>query len=249
MDIVHILEELSYDTGELPREAIEAACAKREEITCHLLAILETAVNRIDEIILQDNYQGHLYAMYLLAQFRERRAYPLILKLISFPGEIPHAIAGDILTEDLGRILASVSKGELSPLKKLIEDSTLNEYVRSAGLSALITLVGVGTVTRDVVIQYFRSLMTDKLERIPSFVWDSLITSAIDLHPSELYPEIVKAFQDNLIDESLVDLSTIQCALNKDREKMLKKLYDEAELIEDTVVEMEKWFAAESACK
>lgn len=245
MDIAHILEELSYDTGELPREAIEAACAKREEITAHLLAILETAVNRVDEIILQDNYQGHLYAMYLLAQFREKKALPLIMKLISFPREIPHAILGDVLTEDLGRILASLTKSDLSPLFKLIENKKIDEYVRAAALSGLVTLVGVGIVEREEIYSYLSSLLSEKLERKPSFVWDTLLASLCELHPKEAYPEIIRAFQDHLFDESLIDLAATQSIMAKSRDALMKKLFDEAELIDDTVVEMEKWFAKE----
>ena len=108
MEISHILEDLVYDNGVLPIEAIEAAIVKHNQITPYLLKILEEAIDHVSDIVDDDCYQGHLYAMYLLAQFRETRALPLIIKLFSFEQDIPHAIAGDVLTEDLSRILASV---------------------------------------------------------------------------------------------------------------------------------------------
>jgi len=241
MHVHQILEELAYDTGEFPRDAIEAAILKKEEITPHLLKILEEAVCCIDEVIENDNYQGHLFAMYLLAQFRERKAFALILRLVSFPGEIPHAITGDVITEDLSRILASVAGKNTTPLKQLIENRDVNEYVRAAGQSALVTLAGCGITTRREVIAYFHTLFTEKLEKSPSFVWDNLILSSTDLYPEELHYEIVRAFEGGLIDTTFINLEYIEKVLSTPKETHLLRLYQNAELIEDTVTEMEKW--------
>ncbi len=242
MNLAHILEELAYDMGgDLPREAIEAAIAKRKQITPHLLAILEDALFRIDEIIEDDNYQGHLYAMYLLAQFREERAYPLIIELFSYPGEIPHAIAGDVLTEDLSRILASLCGTNIEPIQRLIENPSANEYVRAACLASLVTLVGCGVIKRSEVIEYFRLLLREKIEKQPSFTWDYLVASACSLYPEELYKEICTAFDLNLINRAFISLEDVATILAEEKQTHLYRLYHEAELIDDTVTEMEKW--------
>ncbi|NGX54417.1 MAG: hypothetical protein KR126chlam2_00027 [Chlamydiae bacterium] len=244
MQITHILEELAFDMGELPREAIEAAIAKRKAMTPHLLQILSDAVERIDEIIENDNYQGHLYAMYLLAQYREPAAFPLILKLISFPGEIPHVILGDVLTEDLSRILASVCEGNILPIQQLIENPLINEYVRAAGQSSLVTLVGCGLLSRKTIIPYFGTLMTQLLERRRSYVWDNLISCCCDLYPIEILDAIISVFDEELADSEFITLEDVQAILDKKQEDHLFKLFQNAELIEDTVTEMEKWLSS-----
>lgn len=242
MNLAHIIEELAYDTGgELPRDAIEAAIAKRKQITPHLLAILEDATFSVDKIIEDDNYQGHLYAMYLLAQFREERAYPFIIQLFSYPGEVPYAIAGDVLTEDLSRILASVCGKKIEPLMELVENPLSNEYVRAACLAALVTLVGCGLIHRKSIIEYFRLLFKEKLEKTPSFVWDHLIVSCCVLYPDELYGEISTAYASNLINCSFISLQDVATILAEEKEHHLYHLFQEAELIDDTVTEMEKW--------
>jgi hypothetical protein len=38
------------------------------------------AVNRAAQIDAEGDYMAHLYAMFLLAQFRETRAYPLVVR-------------------------------------------------------------------------------------------------------------------------------------------------------------------------
>ncbi len=241
MEIPHILEELAYDMGELPRDAIEAAITKKEQITPYLLDILKDAIERVDEIVEDDNYQGHLYAMYLLAQFREEAAFPFILELISFPGDIPHAIAGDVLTEDISRILASVCGKKTAALERMIENSTLNEYVRCACLSSLVTLVGVKHVARSEVVSYFKSLFREKIEKVPSLVWNHLVMSACLLYPDEIYEEISHAFYDRLIDPTYISLSDVTTILSEKKESHLFQLHQNSELIEDTVSEMEKW--------
>jgi hypothetical protein len=241
MELAHILEELAYDLGELPREAIEAAVAKRTQMTPYLIEILQDAINRIDEIIEDDNYQGHLYALYLLAQFREEKAYPYIIQLFSFPGEIPHAIAGDVLTEDLSRILASVCGKQIEPLLNLIENPTINEYVRAACQTALVTLVGCGILSRTEVVEYFRMLFEAKLEHVPSFAWDNLIACCCALYPEELLIHIKTAFEEELIDQAFISLEDVMTVMTEEKQALLFDLSQKTDLIDDTVSEMEKW--------
>jgi hypothetical protein len=243
MEVAQILEELAYDMGVLPREAIEAAISKRRLITPYLLKILEDAANQIEEIIEFDNYQGHLYAMYLLAQFREKAAYPFIIKLISYPDEIPHSIVGDVLTEDLSRILASVSSGDIEPLQSLVENPHISEYVRAAAQTSMVTLVGCGMHSREKIMKYFKSLFYEKLEKRPSFVWDNLVSCCCDLYPQEVTDEIQEAFASGLVDPCFISLEEIGAILAESKENHLFRLFQNAELIDDTVTEMEKWLS------
>lgn len=245
MELTHIMEDLAYDMGILPREAIEAAIVKQAQMTPLLLDILKDAIERVDEIIEDENYQGHLYALYLLGQFREEQALPLIVQLFSFPGEIPHAIAGDVLTEDLNRILASVCGKNINPLKEMIENPSINEYVRAACLTSLVTLVGCGGISRDSVIEYFQSLLIHRLEKRHSFVWDNLVACSCLLYPQEIYAEILAAFKDELIDPFFISIQDVSATLQADKASHLLRLHQATELIDDTVAEMEKWCVLE----
>jgi hypothetical protein len=143
MEVKEILEKIKYNNdGIFPRQALTEAVKKKEEITPYLLDIISDASKNIHQ--LEPTYMAHIYAMYLLAQFREPKAYPIIAEYFSHPGEISLDTTGDVATEDLQRILPSVCAGDTSLIKQMIENPKINEYVRSAALDSLVTLVAVG---------------------------------------------------------------------------------------------------------
>ncbi len=105
MTIPEILKELEPYTGRFPQKAMQAAIEQREAITPELLRVVEAvAENPVRYAERRDNML-HLFAIYLLAQFREKRAYPLFIKIFSAPGETAFDLVGDTVTERLGRMI------------------------------------------------------------------------------------------------------------------------------------------------
>jgi len=185
---------------------------------------------------------AHIYAMFLLAQFREKRAYPLIVDFFSAPGDISLEATGDVVTEYLHRMLASVCCGDVSLIKQLAENEAADEYVRGAALDSLVCLVAAGQASREDVLAYYKSLFESGLSKEPSYFWDGLVSSSTDLYPEEVYPQIKRAFEEDLIDESFIDLNYIDEQLALGREEVLARLRDDRHrLIEDTIEELEWW--------
>ena len=246
MDIDEILKALTtLETGYFPREALEAAIAQREAITPHLLRVLEeTREDELERMFAETNYMLPLYALYLLAQFRETRAYPLIVDIFAIPGEDVHDAFGDLVTEDLNRILASVSGGDVKGLHRLIEDPLVDEYVRAAAMEALVVMVAQDVLTREAVIAYFQYLFRGGLEREYSFAWDALVSESKDLYAEELMEDIEQAFADDLIDEMFIDRAWIKECMAPGKEKVLAKLKADKRqtFIEDTIASLEWWY-------
>jgi hypothetical protein len=149
--------------GKFARAAVEAAVARREEVTPELLSVLEETVDRPGQLDAEGDYMAHLYAMFLLAQFRETRAYQLVIRFAALPGDLLDSLCGDFITEDLGQVLASVCGGELAGIQSLIENEDTDEWVRGAALSSLVTLVAAGQKSRDEIVSYFALLFRGKL--------------------------------------------------------------------------------------
>jgi len=243
MNIQQILEKLEVNTGVFPRQAIQEAIAKREQVTPELLKILEYATQNVEELVERVDYMAHIYAMFLLAQFREKRAYPLIVNFYSIPGEVTLDVTGDVVTEDLDRILASVCGGDIGLMTKLVEDEQANEYVRNAALRGLVTLVARGELSREDAIAYFQSLFRGKLTREYSHIWNGLVSCSTDLYPEEVLDDIKQAFKDGLVDLMYIDLEFVEDVLANGKDKALKDLRTDRgyRFIQDTVSEMEWW--------
>jgi hypothetical protein len=243
MNIQEIIAELELFRGYLPREALERAALQREDITPHLLNILEWSANNMEELDRRPEYIGHIYAMFLLAQFRESRAYPVIVDFFSHPGEIAMEVTGDLVTEDLPDILASVSNGDVSLIKALIENPDSNEWVRDAGLRSLVTLVKIGRIGRDPVMAYFKTLFDEKFPRTPSVIWDSLVCCSVDLYPEEVYKDIENLYRMELVDPFFIDESECEEALELGKEKALLSLSKNPvyRLIDNVIEELERW--------
>ena len=119
----NLIKKLRYEKSVFPKEILEEIVNNREKYTPELLNIIEYATNHLQEFEDDPNGISIIYAMFLLAQFREKKAYPLIVNFFSVPGEISVDITGDLVTEDLGQILASVSCGDASLMMELVGKS------------------------------------------------------------------------------------------------------------------------------
>src|ERR1035438_8052773 len=186
MDIPEILEQFERCRAPFPRTAVAEAVARREEITPEFLHILERVAEDPSTYATDGNYFGHIFAMFLLAKFRETRAYPIILQIVSRPGEAVFDL--------LGAVLASVSGGNDAGLKTLIENPEANEYVRSAALRGLVTLVATDQLSRDEVMEYFVGLF-HRLPRQSNYVWSALASHCADLCPMEVREEIGQGYR------------------------------------------------------
>jgi hypothetical protein len=186
---------------------------------------------------------AHLYAMFLLAQFRETRAYPIVVRFASLPGDLQYSLCGDFITDDLGQVLASVCGGELAGIHSLIENEGVDEWVRGAALNSLVRLVAAGQKSRDEIVSYFAGLFRGKLARQWSHVWDTLVSYSSDLHPAELLHDIERAYEEGLVDSSYIGFDEIKRDLALDKDRVLARLADDPHrrLVDDTVAAMGSW--------
>ncbi|MGE5842189.1 MAG: DUF1186 domain-containing protein, partial [Deltaproteobacteria bacterium] len=79
------------------------------------------------------------------------------------PREGLDGLIGDTITEGLPRIIASVFDGDSKPIKTVIENSSIDEYVRGSAIRSLSILVHEGVIERDEVIAYFTELFRTRL--------------------------------------------------------------------------------------
>ena len=228
-----------------PRQELGHLIAHPEESIPMLLNLLKDINENIDVYYENDNFIGHLYAFFLLAQFREKQAYPLLTQLFSLPDDKVEEMCNDFITEDLSRVLASVFDGDLTPIMQLIEGTQVNKWVRGSAVKSITILVLQGIIPYDEGVRYFQELFSYKLEREHGEAWNALVVASIRLYPEELENEIRQAFDDDYIDRFIVGESYFNDALSQTKEERLATLHNDTHytLIADTIAEMEWWAA------
>jgi len=194
-----VLQHLIDPGHRVPVDALAAADEHRSEVTDRLLLALERAIADPEGASAAD---GSLFsfALYLFAKWREPRAYPLVCRWLSLPGDAAFELGGDIVTQDGPRILAAVCDGDLDPIKALILSGDANDYGRSAGLYALSLVATWGDVPRDNIAEYFQWLADEGLERRPAHPWDALCGACADMAAVQVFPALRRAYAEELAD-------------------------------------------------
>jgi Protein of unknown function (DUF1186)/SEC-C motif len=241
MTISEIIAALTPYTGRFPKAAVQEAVAQREAITPHLLEAMVQVANAPEEFAKREHDMLHVFAVYLLAQFREKRAYLHLVKSLAAPAEAVDRLFGDTVTERLKNILASVYDGNPEPLKRLIEDEAVFKYVRGAAVDAFLILAYTGQISPQQVSDYYRSLFREKLPRQYGLVWNHLACAVADLPAPELIEDLRKVFEEGLVDHNDWDLKRLERDACTPVEQKPDSMRSRFGLVGDAISEMEWW--------
>ena len=250
MTIAQIINRLSnHVAGELPVHALIAASEQREELIPHLLEYLETIASQEDDIPEDQRVDLVFFAFYLLAQFREGRALPLMLRIVSASPRTVNRLLGYVVSESLPRILASVMVGQgdpseacdIEPLQQIIENRDLHPCVRSSVLTCLSILAAHGRLPREQLLAYFQQLFASKLEREQNRIWDGLVFNCQIAGFTELEEVMVQTFDEELLVDSFVGRERLSALLHEHPGEMLFPPYEHSDLIDDCVTELKGW--------
>ncbi len=239
MTVPEILKELEAYTGRFPMAAMRAAIENREALIPELLRVVEAVAENPEQYARREGRMLHVFALYLLAQFREKRAYPCVVRMFSAPGETPFELAGDTVTERLNRIFASVYDGNPVLLQELVENEAANDYVRDAAIDAFVVLAHTGQMTREAAAAYFTSLFHGKLKRSYSHAWNGLALAVAELPAPELLPCVRQAYAEGLVNPGFARFEEIERILREQEQARRER----KGVISDAIAEMEWWAA------
>jgi len=222
--IEHLFARLEYITEPPTAEEFAAMDADKSS----LIPLLLTEVNNFSQApdVIEEKgeaYIRHVLAPFLLAYYREKAAYPKIIKLISNEGSQVVQLTGEVFLEAIGRILASVFDGRLSLIQSVVENEKLNPWVRAGALDSFMVLWKEGVLSRDEVLAYLEKLLTGNLEAKPSYVWDAVALIAYDLHPQEIEKPLRKAIENKLIEPVVLSETLLDDCLSQPFHSVLKQ--------------------------
>lgn len=222
------LERLSRPFGQYP---IALAEQHREAVAPRLVEALERLAA---DPVPDDGAMLHLFAMHLLAAWRDVRGFrPLLSLAASREHDALENLFGDHMTESMGRCLASMSGGDVDALWTLCGDTGAYVWCRTAGLDALQACVIEGDAERDDVVARLQGLAAREAHvrrtRAGSptarmDLLDHLVILATDLGAAEMLPAIRDWFQEGLIDPMAIRASDTEQYIMRGADECLRLL-------------------------
>ena len=214
-EILKRLGNLPYPADFEPfQEALESAIVQREAITPELLRIVEEAAADPDRECEEGSESLHLFALYLLAQFREPRALEPIHRLFSLSDELSLDRTADIIVDSGAQILASVSGDNVRPILELAQNPIATSWVREQAMLSLLVKHVWGECTRDELINNLREVSVHLGPYTNPFVGAAFVGAVCNLHLTELLPEVRAAFSNGCVEVSMAgDLETVEADL------------------------------------
>jgi hypothetical protein len=225
MEIENILKSFEIYNKKYQRDAVDAAIAQREEITPHLIAVLENVLEQPEKFAdKDDDYYAHIYAFMLLGHFCETRAHDVIVDLFSLPDKLPSNLFSDIVTGDLPIVLLRTCGTSTERIKDLILDKNAYEYCRGSALQALSYTLLENYISREEIVSFYGELFSPEYASPESAFHDILATCVCDIYPEELMTTIERSYEEELIWPGYIGKENFTEVLKESKEKQLENL-------------------------
>jgi Protein of unknown function (DUF1186)/SEC-C motif len=242
MDAKAILLELAYAEG-LPRAALKAATAQRDEMLPLFIEEIETYLAR--EPAAREEPTPLFFIFHLLGEWRAKAAYGPLARLLRLPGHEIDTIFGDGITTTGHRVMAAVFDGDPEPLYDIILDPKADQFIRAGMCEALAMVTMRGELDRALAGRFLRDAFRDIQPQRQNFVWVGWQSAIAMLGMSELKLLAKKAFDRGFIDSHDLGFEDFEQDLRRGIEHPGEpRLPDDRDstLFGDTVEELSGWY-------
>ena len=222
-DIQALLARFEYADDAYLKDEMDIAVAHRETITPLLIALLEELADN-PLLYTLEGRNGHVYAVSLLAHFKETAAHQAIIRAFTVPGDQLEELWGDMITETLPTLLHRTCGGSLDRIRALVVDREVDLFVRGAAIEALTFAVAEGVADRDETVAFVQGLFTGEEAEADSFFWSNLVATLCDLHPGDSMDLIRRAYADGLVQPGYIGMSDVERSLALDRAEAMAAL-------------------------
>ncbi len=210
MTIEQALDALKPHRSQVPMQALNYIRSNWDKAEPALLAELDLC---LADPLLEERSALFIYAVYLCAEMRCYAAFKRYMAICRLPDLLRESLIGDVLTEHLPEMLARTCAGQSEVLKGLVEDESVYEFARSAGLDALHNLFIIDALPQDELNRYCIDLLTQRLAKRPSYLWDAAITLAEKLRLLDALPLIETAYKCGWANPGMQSLKSVEDAI------------------------------------
>ncbi|MCB9336262.1 MAG: DUF1186 domain-containing protein [Flavobacteriales bacterium] len=241
LSIEENLQLIKIKQDDFPEGVLENARAHKDKSQPVLRSFLSEAKDNANN--LDQNYIGHCYALYLLSEFRDQLAFPLIMDIARLPEEELDILLGDMLTENLHQFIGSTYDGNIQLIKELIENPAYCLWARDAALRSLLILVNNKKLEREYVINYFDELLNNDAIINDESMMAFIAGLSCDIYAEKVFEKLKKAFESEKIDLEYIKWQEVEETIKDGMELTLEYSLESSnyEMIEDGIEEMGRW--------
>ncbi len=237
MSLQQALKDIHFFRGVLPVKAYEFLVAHHKEVTPYLIQILKNVIQRHDRT--GDYYVAHVHALILLSQFREKKAYPLVIALLNLPIDSIDRLIGDMLTETISKSITSIYDGNSEPLIALLIKPEADRFVRAIVGMCFTALIYQKMIDKELFITRMQEIVASgKMNADPSF-FSSLANITMNSKLEPLYDTIKAAFHAGWIFSDLMDVNLFEKSLSMPTEQLVRE--EDLHPVNDSLKEMGYW--------
>lgn len=192
------IEAISYESTHFPKEAFEVIVANKDMAIPYLHAALEKAIQ--EGYDLEDAYQLHFYALFLLGEFQDKESFSKIIKLVTLPEDELDYLIGDTVTSGLKDILYNTYDGDMELLKSIIMDGTVDEFVRAEALEVMAQLYLDGVLPEKEWKDFIKQGVYSK--ETYCYIYEAYASVICDCHFVDMLPEIRYMLENDFMSEN-----------------------------------------------
>ncbi len=244
MDLNQALENIKRFTDRFAEEEILCIRENRDAAIPALLNCVRGVVDNFDSIPENtEDMDDPVYSMFLLAEFKVHEAFEFFIRILELEQEKCEWLLGDIITEDMGSLIASVAcAADVGRIKSVIENAEINSFQRSAALGALVIMYSEGKYSRTDLLAYLGYLLEYCADDI--FLVTSVVYTCKNVCATDCYGRIRDLYKDSKVDPFVIGAKEFADELpviteEEVLENLRKKSYTST--ITDTVKSMHWW--------
>lgn len=242
--VIGALKEIREPFTTFPADAVRWARKHREEITPHLIQLIENvpeyAARRAAASNLPESH-GHIIALYLLTEFAVKEILPTLLSILNHSDAKVVGSFHDVIDQDMAQILGRLAD-EPDQLSPLIFNMDADQALRRDATDAIIWMVTEGKLSRDAAISRLLDWLNASRRNHDTILTTWIAGSLMDLGASDACQLLTEACEEGEMEEMWICTEEIQDALSRGDDTFLQTLDDHrADRIEHTVVELNDW--------
>ena len=239
-----VIDEISKPFWKLPADAVRWARKHPEEITPHLIRLIENvpkyAESRADDPESPEAH-GHVIALYLLMEFGYREILPTLLSHLSNSDESIVECYNDVIDVDLSQILGRLAD-EQEQLRELISNPEVFDSVKRDAVDAIVWMVTENRLDRNRAIDVLHDWFQESRKAANPILSTWIALALLDLGASALRSTLIDACNDGELEEMWICTEEIDEALSQGNNSFSETINSHRKnRIEHSVVELSEW--------